>query len=722
MAETTQALEPNRADMRQHLELLFSHATEYDDGLIEIAINTGRGWQGQLFSIDRIPDAVKFAAEQNQAGRNAYVGVALRDPDAPPFGRSSDAEHYATTCVGGDLDTAAASQAAPERTRHMPPTFVVQTGEHPHKRLQPFWRLDEAITDPEMHRQLFGGIADMLGGDRSIVNPGRIMRLAGSIAWPVKEGRIPELTRLLPVKDPSRAYSAEAIAKAYPNQNKVHDVDPAAKNDPIERVAGKNSLGLDTGVIDDGREAYMRDTIMAVLVELIGTTGSIPSHQELYDAAWPQYSAKVDLSRPGRGATEMALKVRSTLRRLERGQLKDRKGRVLNLDTAVEEWRSKVASRTGSVPNRPVLPEQAANSAGGNTGPKIRTMSFLDLLTDQTPDEPDYIEPNFLGPSTFLLIAGPPKAQKSFLLMELLTSCATGTTFLGGRFTVPRPLKVFYLQAEMGRKLLKKRAQMMSFLPPEHKALLGRNLFVTERFHMLLDEAGVAAAAETIMAAFPDGGPDIIAIDPLANLFDGESEDKAPEVMAFLTQRVEALRRAVNPKAAVVMVHHSAKKNAEDMNRDPFVAIRGSGALRGYYDTGVIIYRKSEEAPERKIFIECRNGESPEPMTVRLTDRGTFEVQDNSLQGVSPTTAQLILDEIRAAWMAGKPLSNAKQTKSEGRHVGRFMAARHGLVAEQVMSLVQQWVDNGTVSIEMCDRKSKMKGLKVTGIINAEVG
>ena len=717
MAETSPSLEPNRADMARHLELLFAHATEYDDGLIEIAINTGKGWQGQLFATDDIDGAVAFAASRNEAGCNAYVGVALRDPDTPPMGRASDTDHYATTAVGGDLDTAQASAQAAERTRHLPPTFVVCTGQHPHMRLQPFWRLTEAVTDPEQHRALFGGIADMLDGDRVITNPSRIMRLAGSIAWPTKEGRIPELTYLLPVKDERRAYSAEAIAKAYPIQHKVHALDATHKNDPIERVGAKNSLGLDTGRLEDGREDYLRRTLFAVLMEYVGTHGAAPTEQELFDLVWPQYERGVVTQGPGlkpRGQADVAAKCRSTLRRFEQRGLTDGHGKRLGLEDMVAAYQEKRARMAAEqeAPKDKVKAEKPVT--------KIRTSSFLDLLTDETPDEPDYIEPNFLGPGMFGLIAGPPKAQKSFLLTEILVACATGSTFLSGRYTVPRPLKVFYLQAEMGRKLLKKRAQMMTFLPPEQKALLGQNLVVTERFHMLLDEAGVQLAAETIKGVFPDG-PDIIAIDPLANLFDGESEDKAPEIMAFLTQRVEVLRRAVNPAAAVIMVHHSAKKNSEDMNRDPFVAIRGSGALRGYYDTGVIIYRKSEEAPERKVFIECRNGESPDPITVRLTERGTFEVQDTSVAGVSPSTAEIILGEIRSAWNARRPLSTAPQTRKEGRHVGRCIAAKHGMAAEAVESLVEQWLMNGVVAIEMVNTDSKMKGLKVIGTINTEV-
>ena len=720
MTEEQPHLAPNAEDMRRHLELLFGHAREYDDGLIEIAINTGHGWLGQLFGVDAMDQAVAYAAEKNAAGCNAYVGVALRDPDTPPFGRSSDSDHYVTTAVGSDLDTGAASAAAPTRTRHLPPSFIVCTGKHPHTRLQLFWLLQEPITDPEQHRALFGGLADMLGGDRSITNPGRIMRLAGSIAWPTKKDRVPEMTSLLPVKDPNRRYAAEEIAKAYPNQHKVHDFEPGHKNSPIDRVGAKNGLGLDTGKIEDGREAYMHRTVMAVFFELVGTTGALPTVQELYEAAWPQYERKVAVIVPGkntRGPEECIAKCAYIIRRFEAGRLRDTRGTVYaTLDSVVDAFQAKAKAKLAQA-------SSDFSVAGGSGVParKIQTASFLELLDDNEPDPPEYIEPNFLGPGNFGLIAGPPKSQKSFLLTEMLVACATGGSFLGGAFTVPKPLKVFYLQAEMGRKLLKKRFKMRTFLTPEQRSLLGQNLIVTERFHMLLDEAGVAMAAEIIRDRFPDG-PDIIAIDPLANLFDGESEDKAPEVMAFLTQRVDALRRMVNPTAAILMVHHSSKKNVDDMNRDPFVAIRGSGALRGYYDTGIVIFRKSEEGPERRVFFECRNGESPEPVTISLNDRGTFDVVDTSSAGLSPSMAQVILDEIRAAWNAGKPLSNATQTRKEGRHVGRRMAALHGMVSEAVDAIVQQWLDNGTVSLEVVDKKTKMKGLKVTGFINAAVG
>jgi hypothetical protein len=69
-----------------------------------------------------------------------------------------------------------------------------------------------------------------------------------------------------------------------------------------------NSLGL-ADKIDDGRERYMVRTVSACLIQSIVETGSCPTPQELYDAAWSQYERKVDLTRPGRGAEEFAKKV-----------------------------------------------------------------------------------------------------------------------------------------------------------------------------------------------------------------------------------------------------------------------------------------------------------------------------------------------------------------------------------------------------------------------------
>jgi hypothetical protein len=585
MTEPAPTLEPNAADMARHLELLFAHATEYDDGLIEIAVNTGKGWQGQLFGLDCLDHAVEFAAARNQAGCNAYVGVALRDPDAPPMGRSSDGDHYATTVVGGDLDTAQASAAAIERTRHLPPTFVVCTGQHPHIRLQPFWRLTEAVTDPEQHRQLFGGVADCLDGDRVITNPGRIMRLAGSIAWPTKPGRVAELTSLLPVKDPSRAYSAEAIAKAYPNQHKVHALDAAHKNDPIERVAAKNSLGLDTGLLDDGREAYMRDTIMAVLVEIIGTTGSVPNAQELFDAAWPQYSAKVDLFRPGRGQDEMHRKIQSTLRRFDRGNLKDRRGRVLTLDTAVEEWRGKqVARQVTSGDRQPLAALGTTSDAPGGRFQWLTSSTALSPILNG-----NWLIKNVLPAEGLGVIFGRPGSGKTFSVMDIAMHVAGGIKWRGKKVT---PADVSYVSPEAGR--------------------LGVNRVIGwSRHHGIawpqgfrLSPASInlcsdATDAEALVADIKANQPScrLVVIDTLNRAMAGGDENSGEDMGRFVALCDHIAKEL---RAFVLVVHHSGKDAAKGS--------RGHSSLLGAVSLELEVTKEQGQAGTIKVT-KMRDGE-----------------------------------------------------------------------------------------------------------------
>lgn len=352
------------------------------------------------------------------------------------------------------------------------------------------------------------------------------------------------------------------------------------------------------------------------------------------------------------------------------------------------------------------------NGDNGDSVPKRRleVLSLIDLMDDESPDEPNYVEPDFLGPGNFCLVAGPPKAQKSFFVMELLLACATGGKFLDGLFSVPRPLKVFYLQAEMGRRLLKKRAKMSAMISSEERRLIDDNFAVTSRISMRLDDKGVKEVVAAIKERFPDGGPDVIAIDPLANVFDGESEDKAPEVMKFLTQRVEAIRHRVNPAAAVVLVHHSGKRAADVMAADPFSSIRGSGALRGYYDTGVVIYRRSEESPDRRIHFELREGESPEPVTARLSRYGTFEVIDTSLGAISRSMAKEMLEEIDRRWQTGKPL--AKSHVAGERCATRYLARKFEVSAEAVKKLVEAWLDNDIVADSVIEKRTGKRGLE----------
>ena len=157
---------------------------------------------------------------------------------------------------------------------------------------------------------------------------------------------------------------------------------------------------------------------------------------------------------------------------------------------------------------------------------------------------------------------------------------------------------------------------------PRLMAAARDNLVVTPKLRMLLNEAGCVAVADAIHAAFPTDPVDIICIDPIRNVFDGgpdgAGENDNVAMMFFLKDRVETLRDAVNPDCGVILVHHTKKLSKQQVKDDPFLALSGASALRGFYTSGLILHRPDEESPQRRLEIELRNGPA---LAARLIDK-----------------------------------------------------------------------------------------------------
>ncbi len=464
------------------------------------------------------------------------------------------------------------------------------------------------------------------------------------------------------------------------------------KQERVERTQSPAGDFDGFGVRHDGREEYMTSMVWAAVLKLHAECPIMPTDGVVRDETYETYERKVKsrIVEPGTSKRDLL----------------DREGRGYTLfcqkwDRALGKWDAEVALESAS---------QATDKPQG-------TISFVDFFTlhsEEVVEEPDYIEPDFAGPGSFVLIAGPPKAQKSFLLQEILVASAVGGRFLGGKFQVPKPLRVFYLQAEMNRKLLRKRAREFKLLSSQEKSRLQDNLILSERFHMILNADGVKIAIETIRAAFPKEPPDVIAVDPLANVFDGENENDNTQLMRFIAGRLEIIRQAINPLACIILVHHAKKANSEDLARDPFIAIRGAGALRGYYDSAIVIFRKNEEEKTRQIHFELRGGESPEPMSCMLVD-GRF--QEAAEVKVEIDMGRQMLNDLRAAWNAGKPLSIKTQTRKEGRYAPLELSRKYNVSARAVDEILVEWMRNDIITTAMRDTHSKISGIKVIGAL-----
>ncbi|GAO98031.1 hypothetical protein Cva_00674 [Caedimonas varicaedens] len=130
---------------------------------------------------------------------------------------------------------------------------------------------------------------------------------------------------------------------------------------------------------------------------------------------------------------------------------------------------------------------------------------------------------------------------------------------------------------------------------------------ITDSIMMRLDEEGVPRLIQTIRQFFI---PDVIVIDPLRNVFDGKSENDNMEMMMFLQDRIEVLRRQVNPLAGIMLVHHTRKMSKKEVGEDPFQALSGASCLRSFYSTGMLLYSTDEEKTLRRLAFELRCGKS----------------------------------------------------------------------------------------------------------------
>jgi len=175
-----------------------------------------------------LDEVAEFAAVTNRIpGQNIYVGAALRKSDTPPFGRADDSDVLALPAFYVDLDDAGAADAAKSRYRHCPPTAAVVTGRHPHLRVQLWWRHESPERDPALCRCQNRALALAFGGDIKVVNPSRVMRLAGSVAWPSKPGRVLERTELHTFADDRPVlYLPGQLAKAFPPEEAVEPAPP----------------------------------------------------------------------------------------------------------------------------------------------------------------------------------------------------------------------------------------------------------------------------------------------------------------------------------------------------------------------------------------------------------------------------------------------------------------------------------------------------------------
>jgi hypothetical protein len=255
--------------------------------------------------------------------------------------------------------------------------------------------------------------------------------------------------------------------------------------------------------------------------------------------------------------------------------------------------------------------------------------SLAEILKEE---KPAFVVNDFLPKAGIAMLSAPPKARKSWAVMQLAYCAATAQDWLG--FTIDTPKRVMYVQAELPSWMVAERiVQMYGATSLENVAFYhipASNLMEDEDLQGLLD-------------AVKDFQADLVIIDPVANFWQGD-ENSSASVNKLFSQ----IAKVQEIGAAVVMVHHSRK--TEQNERVTAQHQRGSNVFFARPDAVMTLSPTlvPGEVPYTWAEFSLRAAEPKDPVKLYTDSTGQFTVQPPSL-GATGSPVRQHLDALLRA-------------------------------------------------------------------------
>ncbi len=154
----------------------------------------------KLFTLNKIDQAVDLIIKKNYELFNVYMTVNPIDSNAEVANGAKDGHISNAYFCFADADDLEGFKGLQHLSLRNPPDITVTTGTVPHIRLHHYWRLTIPCTDMDKWRSYQKRIAETYKTDKSITNPSRVMRIAGTITHPntkkILRGYKPELVTI----------------------------------------------------------------------------------------------------------------------------------------------------------------------------------------------------------------------------------------------------------------------------------------------------------------------------------------------------------------------------------------------------------------------------------------------------------------------------------------------------------------------------------------------
>jgi hypothetical protein len=345
-------------------------------------------------------------------------------------------------------------------------------------------------------------------------------------------------------------------------------------------------------------------------------------------------------------------------------------------------------------------------------------MGEIEWLGDLRPAlDQAYLIKGMLDRGAMSVLYGPSNSGKTFFALELAFHIAADRQWQGRRV---HGGAVLYLAAEGGRGILNRMVALRNRAGVADVPLALRRAGL-DLLNPNADLPRLIKLADAIEAKAPLR---MIVVDTLSRVIAGGDENGPVDMTAFV-RNTDELRHHTG--AHVMVVHHTGKDVAR--------GARGHNSLRAATDTEIEI--KVDENGERCAEVtkqrDHAGGESfyfgLEPVQLGTDADGdpvrscivVYIEPKQSPDGTPPmAVCRNMLKLIDDGWNSKNPLSTAPQSQKVGRYAPRFLAQHFSLKQQVVDRLLGSWIDNEIVIMDIVDRKTKRRGLRVLEWLEGE--
>lgn len=258
-----------------------------------------------------------------------------------------------------------------------------------------------------------------------------------------------------------------------------------------------------------------------------------------------------------------------------------------------------------------------------------------DLLAEPDPGATPWLVDDLIVDAAIVAVVGRWKTTKSYGLLDLCISIATGEPAFG-RYAIPTPGPVVFVNEESGRAAMWRRLDALRRGRGIDRERLRDRLFVSPNARVKLDDPAWQTQLIDLGTMIR---PRLFVFDPLARMKAAGRDENAQTDMGVLIDFLRELRDTTG--AAVCFVHHTGHAGGDRM--------RGSSDLESAWESR-LVWKRDGQSPLVTIETEHREAEGSEPLQYRIAwdgDLRTIRFNAVNDQDGLPPLSQRIIEWLR---------------------------------------------------------------------------